>query len=108
LTEPARTRRLTAGVGKGKATDPNPAKSMIVKIPHRISCGIFTIMGWAAQRGGHPAVGRYAVTFARNADRLARFRSTFSSSVSCSCSLLLEAVNFLPRVYSEQARSPQM
>jgi len=48
------------------------------------------------------------MTLARNAVRLATFRSIFSSRVSLSWSLVLEAVNFLPRVYSEQARSPQM
>ena len=56
------------------------------------------------------ATGRlssYAVTLARNAVRLATFRSICSSRVSLSWSLVLEAVNFLPRVYSEQARSPQ-
>jgi hypothetical protein len=57
LTEPARSRRLTAGAGKGKATDPNPAKSMIVKIPHRISCGIFTIMGWSPSGAGTGPLG---------------------------------------------------
>src|SRR6202035_1169444 len=49
----------------------------------------------------------YAVTLARNAARLTTFRSTCSARVSLSLNLTLEAVNFLPRVYSEHARSPQ-
>lgn len=57
--------------------------------------------------GEQQALTCYAVTFARNAARLATFRSICSSRVSFSWILKLDAVTFLPRVYSEQARSVQ-
>jgi hypothetical protein len=62
----------------------------------------------SAKQQALTGVRGYAVILARNAARLATFRSTCSSRVSRSWNLALEAVNFLPRVYSEQARSPQM
>lgn len=50
----------------------------------------------------------HAVTLATNAAMLDTVRWTFSSSVSDSWRRAPTPASFLPRTYSEQARSPQM
>jgi uncharacterized protein YndB with AHSA1/START domain len=78
-------------------TDGKRLKRARATTPDRLRASIDRLAA-LAESTGLPRAPGYPVTLARKAVRLATFRWIFSSSVSRSCSRVLELVNFMPRV----------